>query len=268
MSDWQAQHGGASDAAAGLDMAMPGDTTFSTGDSFWGTNLTIAVLNGTVSEHRIDDMAMRIMAAYFKVGLTLDEPDINFSSWANKQSYGYLHASVDDTYQQVNFHVDVREDHGALARNIAARATVLLKNTNNTLPLRSPKFLAVIGQDAGPNLNGPNSCPDRGCNDGTLAMSWGSGSVDFSYLITPDDALKRDAVQNGSRYESILNNYATSQILGLVSQANATAIVFVNANSGEGYVSTSSTFPFVFLLLHMRHFKLTSHADLRGRQRW
>lgn len=37
MSDWQAQHGGVSDALAGLDMTMPGDTLFNTGVSFWGS---------------------------------------------------------------------------------------------------------------------------------------------------------------------------------------------------------------------------------------
>jgi len=81
MSDWQAQHTGVSSALAGLDQTMPGDTVFNSGESFWGTNLTLAVLNGTLPEWRIDDMAMRIMAAYFKVGLTLNEPPINFASW-------------------------------------------------------------------------------------------------------------------------------------------------------------------------------------------
>lgn len=236
MSDWQAQHSGAANAAAGMDMAMPGDTLFNTGESFWGTNLTIAVLNGTVAEYRIDDMAMRIMAAYFKVGLGLDEPPINFDSWS-LDTYGPLHASVGEGYQQINFHVDVRADHGDLIRNIGARSTVLLKNVNGALPLSSPKFVAVVGQDAGPNLNGPNSCPDRGCNNGTLGMAWGSGSANFPYLVTPDDALKHQAILDGSRYESILNNYATSQITALVRQANVTAIVFVNANSGEGYIN-------------------------------
>lgn len=55
MSDWQAQHAGVSTALAGLDMTMPGDTVFNSGYSFWGANLTLAVLNGTVPQYRIDD---------------------------------------------------------------------------------------------------------------------------------------------------------------------------------------------------------------------
>ncbi|CZS93589.1 probable beta-glucosidase 1 precursor [Rhynchosporium graminicola] len=236
MSDWQAQHTGAASAAAGLDMTMPGDTAFNTGDSYWGTNLTLAVINGTVPEWRIDDMAMRIMAAYFKVGLTLNEPPINFNSWT-ANTIGPVHASIGANIQQVNWHVDVRGDHARLIRDIGARATVLLKNVNNALPLIKPRFVAVIGDDAGPNINGPNSCSDRGCNNGTLGMSWGSGSSNFPYLVTPDMALQHQALADGSRYESILDNYATSQINALVSQAYATAIVFVNANSGEGYIN-------------------------------
>ncbi|CZR54396.1 probable beta-glucosidase 1 precursor [Phialocephala subalpina] len=236
MSDWQAQHTGAASAVAGLDMTMPGDTVFNSGDSYWGTNLTLAVINGTVPEWRIDDMALRIMAAYFKVGLSLEQPPINFDSWT-LDTYGPLHASVGANVQQVNFHVDVRGDHGALIRDIGARATVLLKNTNNALPLSKPRFVAVIGEDAGPNLYGPNGCSDRGCDNGTLGMAWGSGSANFPYLITPDTALQAQAIADGTIYQSILDNYATSEISALVSQAYVTSIVFVNADSGEGYIS-------------------------------
>ncbi|KAK0666909.1 family 3 putative glycoside hydrolase [Cercophora samala] len=235
LSDWQAQHTGAAAAAAGLDMSMPGDTEFNTGVSFWGTNLTLAVLNGTVPAYRIDDMAMRIMAAFFKVQKSVELDPINFSFWS-LDTYGPIHWAAGEGYQQINHHVDVRADHGNLIREIAAKGTVLLKNTGS-LPLNKPKFVAVIGEDAGPNPNGPNSCADRGCNNGTLAMGWGSGTANFPYLVTPDAALQAQAIKDGSRYESILTNYAASQTKALVSQANVTAIVFVNADSGEGYIN-------------------------------
>lgn len=235
MSDWSAQHTGVAGAVAGLDMAMPGDTAFNTGLSFWGTNLTLAVLNGTLPLYRLDDMAMRIMAAYFKVGLTLDEPEPNFSSWS-KNTFGYAHASVSKGYQQINWHVDVRGEHASTIREVAAKGTVLLKNTGS-LPLNKPKFLAVIGEDAGPSLYGPNGCANHGCDNGTLGIGWGSGTADFPYLVTPDTALQSQALEDASRYESIFDNYATSQIKSLVTQAYATAIVFVNADSGEGFIN-------------------------------
>lgn len=235
MSDWQAQHSGVASALAGLDMTMPGDTLFSSGLSYWGPNLTLAVINGTIPEWRIDDMATRIMASFFKVGFNVSQPPINFDSWT-LDTYGPLYASANKDVQQVNFHVNVRSDHASLIRNIAARGTVLLKNVNNALPLQKPKFVAVIGEDAGPNSAGPNSCSDRGCDNGTLAVGWGSGTANFPYLVTPDAALHSQAVADGSRYESILGNYAMPEILSLASQADATSIVFVNADSGEGYI--------------------------------
>lgn len=236
MSDWQAQHAGVSTAAAGLDMTMPGDTTFNSGISFWGGNLTLAVVNGTIPEWRIDDMAMRIMAAFFKVGRSVgNQPDINFSSWT-QDTIGPVHMAANENVEQINFHVDVREDHAHHVRESAAKGTVILKN-EGALPLAKPKFIAVIGEDAGGNSRGPNGCPDRGCADGTFAMGWGSGSVEFPYLITPDSALQAQAIKDGTRYESILDNYDWEKISQLVGRPNATAVVFANSGAGEGYIN-------------------------------
>ncbi|KAG6037516.1 hypothetical protein E4U41_005045 [Claviceps citrina] len=236
MSDWQAQHTGAASAVAGLDMSMPGDTTFVSGDSFWGANLTLAVINGTVPAYRVDDMAMRIMAAWFKVGNTISgQIPTSFTSWT-RDTYGYRQAAVQDNWEQLNFQVDVRRDHAAHIRESAAKGTVILKNTGS-LPLKKPKFLAVFGEDAGQNSKGPNGCDDRGCDDGTLAMLWGSGTSQFPYLITPDSALQRQAIEDGSRYESVLSNYQWAATRNIVSQPNVTSVVFVNADSGEGYIN-------------------------------
>lgn len=238
MSDWQAQHAGVASAVAGLDMSMPGDTVFNSGVSYWGANLTLAVINGTVPEWRIDDMAMRIMASFFKTGQKLDQPDINFSSWTD-DTVAPIHIAAQERIEQVNFHVDVRDEYAYLIREIASRGTVLLKNTG-ILPLDKPKFLAVVGKDASANPKGPNGCSDGSCNDGTLAVGWGSARANFPYLVTPDAALQRRVLEYGGRYETIIDNYATDKINALVSQENATAIVFVNANSGEGYISVDN----------------------------
>ncbi|KAG5986921.1 hypothetical protein E4U43_005296 [Claviceps pusilla] len=236
MSDWQAQHAGASAAVAGLDMSMPGDTMFNDGYSFWGGNLTLAVINGTVPAYRVDDMAMRIMAAWFKVGNEVGKQiPTSFSSW-NRDTYGYRYAAVNENWEQINFQVDVREHHAIHIRESAAKGTVILKN-KGSLPLEKPKFLAVIGEDAGPNIRGPNGCDDRRCDDGTLAMLWGSGTAQFPYLITPDSALQRQAIEDGSRYESVLSNYEWATTQKIVSQANVTSVVFVNADSGEGFIN-------------------------------
>lgn len=49
MSDWIGTHSGVASVLAGLDMTMPGDSAvYNSDDSYFGANLTVAVLNGTV----------------------------------------------------------------------------------------------------------------------------------------------------------------------------------------------------------------------------
>jgi beta-glucosidase len=249
MSDWSAQLTGVASAMAGLDMTMPGDTAFDSGESYWGANLTLAVVNGTVPEWRIDDMALRIMAAYFKVGRSLEkQPTPNFDSWTFATD-GPLHFAANEGFQQINFHVDVRADHAEVARDVAAQGTVLLKN-NGILPLKNPKQIAVIGSDAGGNPDGPNGCSDRGCDTGTLGMAWGSGTANFATLVTPDSAIQARAIQEGSAYQAIFDDLLSDDpndqqgnglraIPDLVSQADTVSIVFVNADSGEDYITVA-----------------------------
>ncbi|KAL9100005.1 MAG: hypothetical protein Q9163_004571 [Psora crenata] len=236
MSDWQAQHDGVATALAGLDMSMPGDTLFNSRRSYWGSNLTVAMLNQTVPQWRLDDMVTRIIAAWYYVGRDNASVPINFDSWTT-DTFGYQHFFAKQGYTLINEHVDVRDEHATLIRQIGAASTVLLKNTNKTLPLTGKeKFTAVFGSDASQNPFGPNGCPDRGCDNGTLAMAWGSGAANFPYLVTPDTAIQNEVVSNNGVYQSITNDYAGPQITQLAGQAS-TAIVFVNADSGEGYLT-------------------------------
>lgn len=98
---------------------------------FWGGNLTNAVNNGSVSIERLDDMVVRQFAAYYLVG----------------QDTGYPNLGV-YTNLQKHVPIDVQGDHAELIREIGAAGTILVKNVNKTLPLKSPKFLAVYGYDS------------------------------------------------------------------------------------------------------------------------
>jgi hypothetical protein len=113
-------------------MAMPGDTLFNSGDSFWGSNMTLAVLNGTMPAWRLDDMAVRIMSAFFKVGNGLDQPPVTFDSWS-LDTFGYLHAGAKQAYQQINWHVDVRGQHAALIREIGAKVASSRQSASLTI---------------------------------------------------------------------------------------------------------------------------------------
>ncbi|KAJ6260554.1 hypothetical protein Dda_4780 [Drechslerella dactyloides] len=234
LSDWQAQHGGVATALAGLDMTMPGDQKFLTHTSYWGGNLTVAVLNGSVPTWRLDDMATRIMASFYKVGRDKTQVDVNLNSWT-KDVYGYQNFYAKENYRIVNGNVDVRGTHGQLIREIAAKGTVILKN-KGSLPLGKPRQIAVFGSDATDNPRGPNSCDDRGCSDGTVAMGWGSGTANFPYLISPLTALQNRAYQDNSVIQWVVDDYATEHMDATARQAD-TCLVFVKADAGEGYLT-------------------------------
>ena len=163
MSDWDAQHTTVNSANSGLDMAMP-DTLF------WGQLLAGNISSGEVPESRLDDMVTRILTSWYLLGQDEGYPQVQFDSWNGGQAK-----------------VNVTGSHSTIARAIARDSIVLLKNENATLPLSKPKSMAIIGSDAAVNPSGPNACTDRACDEGTLAMGWGSGTAQFPVRFLPDE---------------------------------------------------------------------------------
>lgn len=250
-SDWLAQRSGVHSAIGGLDMSMPGDGLhWADGVPLWGSELTRAALNTSVPMERLNDMVTRIVAAWYHLRQDSWEPPApegdggpNFSSWT-KERVGHLYeGSPDkDATGVVNRFVDAQgtgeHAHSIVARHIAAEGTVLLKNINNTLPLlraqSSPngKYrVGVYGEDAGPG-QGPNACVDRGCNQGTLASGWGSGAVDFPYLVSPWEALQHAWSKDSVDVKAYLTNNVAAQDLA----EQDLCLVFVNADGGEGFI--------------------------------
>ncbi|RDB28467.1 putative beta-glucosidase L [Hypsizygus marmoreus] len=221
MSDWQATHSTTS-VNNGLDMTMPGDISFGSGTTYFGQALVKAVQSGTVLQSRVDDMALRILAAWYLLKQDSGFPAVNFNAWN-------LNAPI-------NTHVNVQGSHKDLIRQIGAASTVLLKNVNNILPLSTPKSIGIIGNGAGPSSRGPNGYSDRGGNDGILAMGWGSGTADFPYLITPIDAITAKAKAAGTTVSSSLSDTDLNAAANVASGKDV-AIVFITADSGEGYIT-------------------------------
>ncbi|KAH8591088.1 glycoside hydrolase family 3 protein [Bisporella sp. PMI_857] len=218
LSDWQAQHTTAGSANAGLDMTMPGDG-FGDNVFLWGQALQNAISNGQVPQSRLDDMSKRILAAWYFLGQDSNYPKVTgWTSW---------NGGVGGP--------NVQGDHKNIARAIARDGIVLLKNTNNALPLKKPASLAVIGSDAIVNPAGRNACVDRNCNTGTLAMGWGSGTAEFPYLIAPLEAIRTQAAKDGTTITTSTTDTASSG--ASAASAAATAIVFINADAGEGYIT-------------------------------
>ncbi|EJD47277.1 hypothetical protein AURDEDRAFT_62469 [Auricularia subglabra TFB-10046 SS5] len=245
LSDWAALVDGVNSALGGTDMNMPGfrrygdpadlpDPSLST-NSFWGANLVEAVNNGSVPMARLDDMVTRTFAAWYKLGQDKNYPKVNFDV-----------ITTDDFRNGVrtNEHVNVQDNHKDIIREVGAASIVLLKNTNGALPIDTNKLrrFGIFGSDAGPHPVGPNQCTngqgDHGCNEGTLAMGWGSGTSNFPYLIDPLAAIQNHIVaQNtGATVESVLNDWAFDRVATVSRYADA-CLVFGSADSGEGYIT-------------------------------
>ncbi|KAJ7710040.1 glycoside hydrolase superfamily [Mycena metata] len=229
MSDWAALIDGIQPALAGLDMNMPGFFAYNRGpqteadpvtavNGWWGAHLLEMVNNGSVPEARVDDMVTRTFSAFYKLGQDKNYPAVTLSQ---------------------NDHVNVQSDHYKLIRQIGAASTILLKNTKNVFPLsvKNIKRIAIVGSDAGPNPDGANGCSDRGCSQGTLAMGWGSGTTNFPYLIDPLTAITThiQSINPTVVIEAVLNDFNLNQVSAVAGAAD-TCLVFVNADSGEGYL--------------------------------
>jgi hypothetical protein len=68
-------------------------------------------------------------------------------------------------------------------------------------------------------------------------MGWGSGTANFPFLIDPLSAINAYATKMGTgEVQYTTDNYNLGNIQSLASQAS-TAIVFVNTDGGEGYIT-------------------------------
>ena len=250
MSDWGAQQSGLASAESGLDMVMPSS-------SFWDDGqLSLMVNNGSLTQSRLDDMATRILAPYFRYS-TLENPGHGMP-------------------------VDLLEPHALTdARDPASRGSifqaavegqVLVKNTDKALPLKKPQFISLFGYDgvaaahntmdsgldfswwsmgndvARQYLNGSatnstlmwevflsempwpwNHGPGIALN-GTLFAGGGSGTSTPSYIDAPFDAFQRKAREDGT---FLAWDFSSQQ--PVVNQGSEVCIVFINAFASEGW---------------------------------
>jgi beta-glucosidase len=218
MTDWWATKKTVEGTAS--DVMMPGTDAFSSTNPVWGPKLLDAVRNGQVPASRLDDAVQRTLAAWYKLGQDTGFPETNFNSFRPNEG------------PQVN----VQGNHKEHIRAVGAASSILLKNERNILPLKSGQKLAVIGEDAGPGNSTNNNCNDHACTSGTVAMGWGSGTAWFPYIITPFDGVKNRAEKAGSTVTSTFDDRNYELAKKLASEADV-ALVFVNANSGEGYLT-------------------------------
>lgn len=239
VSDWFAQHSGVGSALAGLDMVMP------SGSDFWGANLSLAVQNGSVSEARLDDMATRIMAAWYQMGQDSDD----FASPGHS-----IPSDISQPHERV---VGWNTSYKDVVYQGALEGHVLLKNANGALPLKSPQLLSVFGYSAktpdayGKTTTGWNAGTyPLAENDtwiayygsasvtlgsgvalnGTLVSGGGSGANQPAYISSPFGALSARAEQDQTAlYWDFESTDPT------VDSTSDACVVDVNAFASEGW---------------------------------
>ena len=119
VSDWYAQHTGVASNNAGLDMVMP------TSQFLSPLTLSLAVLNGSVASTRLNDEAVRIVAAWYKYA-QLANPGLDGSALVDARI-----TAAESTILQS-----------------AVEGQVLVKNSGHALPLSKPSALNLFGYDA------------------------------------------------------------------------------------------------------------------------
>jgi len=145
-------------------MSMPGDITFLSHTSYFGSNLTAYVNNGTISESRVDDMGTDYFSSFFDkifhINIENSATRILASWYLLGQDSSYPPTNFDATHpdsEETNLHVDVQDNHYKLVRTLGAASTVLLKNERGVLPLgKKDRSIVIVGSGAGPGKAGPN----------------------------------------------------------------------------------------------------------------
>jgi len=233
-------------------MAMPSSTYWQDG------NLTLAVNNGSLAQSRLDDMATRIIASWYRLN-ELGNDAFENPGFGMPVSLSSPHTLVDarDPSSKDTLLQSAIEGH------------VLVKNTG-VLPLSKPRFLSLFGYDALPaaidtltpgffskwsfgltnTQNYPNgtvfteqellllflssdSASNRGPGvalNGTMISGGGSGATTPSYIDAPYDAFLRQAYEDDTflAWDFVNQN-------PLVNQGSEHCIVFINALASEGW---------------------------------
>ena len=197
MSDWGATH--ATAIEAGLDMEQPNA-------NWMGDKLLAAVKAGNVTADTIDDSVGRMLAPMFEYGVME-----TYAQWTNLTKRSLRVTS---------------KKHSALARELAAAGTVLLKNTAGVLPIvdKATNRILVVGDQAkDPSVHGG-----------------GSGEVIPTYVISPLEGITERAASGTVVAYDDGSDPATAVAAAAAADL---VIVVVGMSSHEGVDRANLSFP-------------------------
>lgn len=241
VADWGATHSGLKSILGGLDMDMPGSIDGNWDLSYFGHNITTMIDDGKLSETKLDDMVNRIMTPYYYLGqdkasypkIDLDAAQINAGS---KGDHIPTYKHQFNLGPKDDMNRDVRGDHSSLIREIGGASAVLLKNKNNALPLKSPRRIAVFGNDAVDLSGGPY---DPSNEIGAQAVGGGSGASYINGMVSPLEAIKNRSPK--ALIHSIYDNnlIISGESLKALYPPPDVCLVFLKSYATEGADRTS-----------------------------
>ncbi|KAJ6192732.1 glycosyl hydrolase family 3 C-terminal domain-containing protein [Bipolaris maydis] len=182
------------------------------------STMEAGIANGSLTQVRLNDMAMRNVIPYYLVGLD----DGMFPSKAEITEYR-----------------EVRANHSRLIRNIGANSLVLLKNSNSSnagVPLEKPRIVSIFGAHAGPAMAGPNMAfgvqgTEGPTYQGHLVSGSGSAQLSLSYISTPYQSIMNRTINDGAMLWWVMNDtYSSSSNSG--GMVNGSPMSGTNWNGG------------------------------------
>ena len=185
VSDWGACHSTSGSLQAGMDIEMPN------GDYYTDARIRAAIAAGNVTAADILDRCHRVLLGYFSLDPSVRHPCGGGVCINNNVS---------------------SPEHKAFARELAAKSTVLLKNTGALLPLARTARLALIGPDAQKPYTGGG----------------GSGAVGTNAVVSPFAALTAAGIA------VTYNDGSNAASAAAAAAAADVAIVFGHAEASEG----------------------------------
>jgi beta-glucosidase len=211
VSDWSATHSTVKAALNGLDQDEPGD------DNYFSEPLKKAVEDGQVPMSRLNDMVHRILRSMFDAGV-IDHPPVR---------------TVVNPFRG-------RDE----AQHIAEESIVLLKNSDNILPLKADAStsIAIIGShaDVGVLSGGGSAQVD---SPGGNAINNEPGTSPWGQVIyfpsSPLRYIREKSPQSNVQFIDGKDNAAAAKL----AKASSLAIVFVNQPMREGVDAPTLSLP-------------------------
>ena len=197
ISDWLATHSTVTSVSAGLDQELP------IGIYFSEIALQSALMIGELRISQINTSVLRILTSMYSIG---------------------LFDRVEDSFKGDPLADVTSKEHSALAREVAAKSIVLLKNSKKLLPLDKTKLkrIGVFG-------------------DEITVSGGGSGYVSPSHdhIVTATEGIKEALIGYNVTVEYFkipqnINKEDSLRIAGVYAAQCDVIIIVVATNSGEG----------------------------------